>query len=50
MKKFILEIDCDEITKFGLEITLEDYFNGLYMDGEIDEEPGYKLEEIIDER
>lgn len=48
MKKFILEIDSDEITKFGIENTLEDYFGSLYMDGEIDEEPIYKLDEIIE--
>lgn len=47
MKKFIIEIDNDEIEKFGLEITLEDYFMNLFQEGRIEELPSYKIEELI---
>lgn len=46
MKKFIIEIEDDTIDVLGLSITLEDYFHGLYMDGEIEEEPNFKIEEV----
>lgn len=46
MKKFIVEIEEDSIEAFNLSLTLEDYFHGLYMDGEIEEEPNFKIEEV----
>ena len=46
MKKFVIEIEDDTIDILGLSITLEDYFNGLYMDGVIEEEPNYRIEEV----
>lgn len=46
MKKFILEVGNDEITEFGLKTTLEDYFKGLYIDGEVERLTPYTITEI----